>query len=69
MLANGSLRQATKCWCYFQQLHVDTSKLTARWQGPYAVVKCVGKVNYLVDMQFKEVFQDKSGSSTLTELC
>ena len=26
------------------------SKLMAQWQGPYRVVKQVGKVNYLVDM-------------------
>ena len=32
-------------------LPTTTSKLTARWQGPYAIVKCVGKVNYLVNMQ------------------
>ena len=31
-------------------LPTTTSKLTARWQGPYEVVKPVGKVNYLVDL-------------------
>ena len=29
-------------------LPTTTSKLTAQWQGPYRVVKAVGKVNYLV---------------------
>ena len=28
----------------------DTSKLLARWQGPYKVLRRVGKVDYLVDM-------------------
>jgi hypothetical protein len=31
-------------------LPTSTSKLLAQWQGPYEVVKPVGKVNYLVDM-------------------
>ena len=28
----------------------STSKLLAQWQGPYQVVKCMGKVTYMVDM-------------------
>ena len=31
-------------------LPTSTSKFTAQWQGPYQVVKPVGKVNYLIDM-------------------
>ena len=31
-------------------LHTSSSALTAQWQGPYKVVKQVGKVNYLIDM-------------------
>ena len=31
-------------------LPTTTSKLTAKWQGPYRVIKPVGKVNYLIDM-------------------
>ena len=31
-------------------LPTSTSKFTAQWQGPYLVLKKVGKVNYLVDM-------------------
>ena len=31
-------------------LPTSTSKLLAQWQGPYSVVKRVGKVNYKVDM-------------------
>lgn len=31
-------------------LPTPISKLLAQWQGPYEVVKAVGKVNYLVDM-------------------
>lgn len=30
-------------------LPTSTSKLTASWQGPYHVVKKIGKVNYLVE--------------------
>ena len=29
----------------------STSKLTAAWQGPYRVVKKIGKVNYLIEQQ------------------
>ena len=31
-------------------LPTSTSKFTAQWQGPYRVVKPVGKVNYLIDL-------------------
>ena len=31
-------------------LPTSTSKLLAQWQGPYTIVKRVGKVNYMVDM-------------------
>ena len=31
-------------------LPTSSSKLLAQWQGPYQIVKRVGKVNYLVDM-------------------
>ena len=31
-------------------LPTSSSKLLARWQGPYQVVKRIGKVNYLIDM-------------------
>ena len=31
----------------------ETSKLLARWQGPYKVLRHVGKVDYLVDMHDK----------------
>ena len=31
-------------------LPTSSSKLTAQWQGPYSVVKQVGKVNYLLKM-------------------
>ena len=31
-------------------LPTSSSKLLARWQGPYQVVKRMGKVNYLIDM-------------------
>eukprot|EP00731_Ephydatia_muelleri_P013583 Em0007g893a len=31
-------------------LPTSSSALTAQWQGPYKVVKQVGKVNYLIDM-------------------
>ena len=31
-------------------LPTSTSKLLAQWQGPYPVIKAVGKVNYLIDM-------------------
>ncbi len=31
-------------------LPASTSKLLAQWQGPYEVVKAVGKVNHLIDM-------------------
>ena len=31
-------------------LPTSTSKLLAQWQGPYEVLKCVGKVNYQIDM-------------------
>ena len=34
-------------------LPTTNSKLTARWQGPYEVVKPVGKVNYLVDLHVR----------------
>ena len=30
-------------------LPTTTSKLTAKWQSPYRVIKPVGKVNYLID--------------------
>ena len=29
-------------------LPTTPSKLTAQWQGPYEVIKAVGKVNYLI---------------------
>ena len=32
-------------------LPTSTCKLTAQWQGPYQIVKPVGQVNYMVDMQ------------------
>ena len=32
-------------------LSTSTCKLTAQWQGPYRIVKPVGQVNYMVDMQ------------------
>ena len=31
-------------------LPTETSKLLAKWQGPYQVLRRVGKVDYLVDM-------------------
>ena len=31
-------------------LPTASSKLLAQWQGPYEVVKLVGKANYLVEM-------------------
>ena len=31
-------------------LPTSTSKLLAQWQGPYQVVKRMGKVTYLIDM-------------------
>ena len=31
-------------------LPTSTSKLLARWQGPYPVINAVGSVNYLIDM-------------------
>ena len=31
-------------------LPTTNEKLSARWQGPYQVLKRVGKVDYLVDM-------------------
>ena len=34
-------------------LSTSTSKLTAQWQGPYQIVRAVGRVNYLVDMHDK----------------
>ena len=34
-------------------LPTETSKLLARWQGPYQVLRRVGKVDYLVDMHDK----------------
>ena len=34
-------------------LPTSSSKLLAQWQGPYQVVKRVGKVSYLVDMHDK----------------
>ena len=34
-------------------LPTSTSKLTAQWQGPYQIVRAVGRVNYLVDMYDK----------------
>ena len=35
-------------------LPTSASKLTAQWQGPYHVVRPVGKVNYLVEMSDKK---------------
>ena len=32
-------------------LPTSTSKLLAQWQGPFEVVKAVGRVNYLIDMR------------------
>ena len=32
-------------------LPTSTSKLTAQWQGPYQVIKAMGRVNYKVDMR------------------
>ncbi len=32
-------------------LPTSTSKLTAQWQGPYQIVKAMGRVNYQVDMR------------------
>ena len=32
-------------------LPTTTSKFWAKWQGPYEVIKKVGKVNYMVDMK------------------
>ena len=32
------------------QLPTAISKLLAQWQGPYQVVKCMGKVTYMVDI-------------------
>ena len=34
-------------------LPTATNKLLAQWQGPYQVVKRLGKVSYLVDMHNK----------------
>ena len=35
-------------------LPTSSSKLLAKWQGPYAVVKKTSKVNYLIDMHNKK---------------
>ena len=35
-------------------LPTSTSKLLAQWQGPYQVLKRVGKVTYLVDIHDKK---------------
>lgn len=35
-------------------LPTSASKLTAQWQGPYHVVKPIGRVNYLVEMSDKK---------------
>ena len=32
-----------------------TSKLTAQWQGPYQVLSRVGKVNYLIHMEYVKI--------------
>ncbi len=34
-------------------LPTDTKKLFARWQGPYRVIKKIGKVNYQIEMTGK----------------
>ena len=34
-------------------LPTSTKKLLAQWQGPYPIVRKVGKVNYKVDMKDK----------------
>ena len=34
-------------------LPTSTSKLLAQWQGPYLVLKRVGRVSYLIDMHDK----------------
>ena len=34
-------------------LPTSTSKLTVQWQGPYPIIRAVGRVNYLVDMHDK----------------
>ena len=34
-------------------LPTDTSKLLARWQGPYQILRRIGKVDYLVNMHDK----------------
>ena len=31
-------------------LSTSSSKLLDQWQGPYEIVKCMGEVNYIVDM-------------------
>ena len=35
-------------------LPTSTSKLTAQWQGPYNVIRAMGRVNYLVDMHDRQ---------------
>jgi len=32
-------------------LPTSTSKLMTQWQGPYQVIKAVGRMNYLADMR------------------
>jgi len=43
-LDRGASRRETVSRFYYQL------RTTAQWQGPYKVVKAVGKVNYCVDM-------------------
>ena len=50
-------------------LPTTTSKLTARWQGPYEVVKPVGKVNYLVNLHDKQKNKRVLHVNMLKEWC
>ena len=43
------IRTCGKC-NYGSPVPISSSKLTAQWQGPYSVVKRIGKANYLLKM-------------------
>jgi ribosomal protein L21E len=50
---NARLREFTPGDPVLVLLPTSTSKLLAQWQGPYQVLKRVGRVSYLVDMRDK----------------
>ena len=51
---NARVRTLNKGAMVLVLLPTSSSALTAQWQGPYKVVKQVGKVNYVIDMHDRQ---------------